>query len=579
MVHSNRPSVRGKRYVVSSIHYLATMAGVRVLENGGNAADAGVATGLCINVLEPEMANFGGVAPIIYCPGSGGPVETISGLGRWPKAASIDYFKQHHGGDMPEGFARTVTPAAPDAWLTALARFGTMTFEEVVQPALDLVENGRPVDARFHMAMSADAIRAYPSTAAVYNPAGQVPQVGDLFVQKDLANTFRRMIEAERRASGDRGAGIKAARDLIYKGAIARAIADFHQREDSLLTYEDLADFAVRVEPPEQISYKGYEIYSCGPWCQGPTLLMALKILEGFDLRGMDHHSVDYLHTVIEALKLAFADRHAFFGDPDFVQVPMAGLLSKGYAAARRAAIAPQQAAPDMPPPGDPWHFHTEPRRQNGPFPRQEPKRPQPERIVHWESDTSYLCVVDEQGNTFSATPSDGVGGAPVVPGLGFPISTRGTQTWLDEDHPCALQPWKRPRLTPNPAMVLREGRPFMPIGCPGGDAQVQGMLQVFLNIVEFGMEPQEAIEAPRVISHSFPNSFWPHSSRPGEVTVETRIATQVREALRARGHILQEDGDWSGGVSRVCAITVDAETGIRTGGADPRSTSYAIGW
>ena len=580
MPKSHRPSIRGKHYVVSSLHYLATMAGVRILESGGNAADAGVATGICINVLQPGPACFGGVAPIIYCPGSGGPVATISGLGRWPKAASIDYFNVHHGGVLPAGILRTVTPAAPDAWLTALARFGTMTFEQVIQPALDLAENGRPVDAQFHNdVVSREVIKTWSSTAAVYNPGGHVPQIGEIFLQKDLANTFKRMIEAERVAGGDRHTGIQAARDLIYKGEIAHEIADFYQKEGGLLTYEDLAAFSVRVEPPEHITYKAYDVYSCGPWCQGPTLLMALKIVEGIDLKGMAHNTADYLHTIIEGLKLAFADRHAYFGDPDFVQVPMAGLLDKRYAAERRGAIDPKLAAPDMPAPGNPWRFHPEPRRENGPFPRLDPNRPQPDRISEWKSGTSYLCVVDEQGNAFSATPSDGIGGTPIVPGLGFPISSRGLQTWLDKEHPSCIQPWKRPRLTPNPAMVLKDGKSFMPFGCPGGDAQVQGMLQVFLNIIEFGMEPQEAIEAPRVVTHSFPDSFWPYASRPGEVTVEARVHPQVREVLKDRGHILHDDQEWSSGVSRVCAITVHPETGTRSGGADPRSTSYAIGW
>ncbi len=579
MPNSHRPSVRGKRYIVSSLHYLATMAGVRILESGGNAADAGVATGICINVLQPGFAHFGGVAPIIYCPASGSPVETISGLGRWPRAATIDYFHEHHGGNLPAGILRTVTPAAPDAWLMALARFGTMTFEQAIQPALDLVENGHPVDAQFHAFVSGGDIKTSQSTAQVFNPGGHVPQIGEIFVQKDLANTFKRLIDAERKAGGDLHAGIQAARDLIYKGEIAHEIADFYQKENGLLTCEDLAAFSVRVEPPERIAYKGYDVYTCGPWCQGPTLIMVLKILEGIDLRGMGHHSADYLHTIIEGLKLAFADREAYFGDPDFVQVPMAGLLGEKYAAERRATIDPQHAAPDMPLPGNPWQFHPEPRRENGPFPTMDPNRPQPERISQWESDTSYLCVVDEQGNAFSATPSDVIGWSPVVPGLGFPISARGTQTWLDKAHPFCLQPWKRPRLTPNPAMVLKDGKPFMPFGCPGGDAQVQGMLQVFLNIIEFGMEPQQAIEEPRVVSHSFPNSFWPHGSLPGEVTVEARVDPQVREALNARGHIVQADQDWSSRVSRVCAITVHPETGARVGGADPRSTSYAIGW
>ena len=579
MPTSHRPSIRAKRHVVSSVHYLASMAGMRILESGGNAADAGVAAGLCINVLEPEYAHFGGVAPIIYCPGSGGPVETISGLGRWPKAANLDFFKQHYDGDLPAGLWRTVTPAAPDAWLTALARFGTMTFEEVVQPALDLTENGRPVDARFQAAMAGPGSQSYPSTEAVFRPHGQVPQVGQIFLQPDLAETFKRLIKAERRASGDREAGLKAARDLIYRGEIAREIAAYHQRAGGLLTYRDLADFSVRVERPEQIDYKDHQVYSCGPWCQGPALLMVLKLLQGFDLPGMGYGTADYLHTLIEAIKLAFADRHAYFGDPDFVQVPMAGLLSDQYATERRRALDPARAAPDMPPPGDPWPYHPQARLENGSTPHPPVKAALPEPIAHWESDTSYLCVVDQAGNTFSATPSDGIGSSPVIPGLGFPISARGTQTWLEAGHPSVLQPWKRPRLTPNPALVLKHGRPFMPIGCPGGDAQVQGMLQVFLNIVEFGMEPQEAIEAPRAISHSFPNSFWPHGSRPGQVVVETRIPAPVRDALRERGHIVQEDGAWSSGASRVCAITVDPETGVRTGGADPRSTSYAIGW
>ena len=578
MSGTRRPSIRAKRYVVSSLHYLATMGGVRILESGGNAADAGVATGICINVLQPGSTHFGGVAPIIHCPGTGAPVETISGLGRWPRAASIDTFRKYHGGDLPPGILRTVTPASPDAWLTALARFGTMTFEQVIQPALDLAENGHPVDDQFH-AFASGALGDAPSTTAVFNPGGRMPQIGEIFFQKDLTNTFRRMIDAERAAGGDRESGIRAARDLIYKGEIAREIAEFYAREGGLLTYEDLASFSVRVEPPAHVTYKGYDVFTCGPWCQGPTLNMALKVLEGVDLRRMGHESADYLHTIIEGIKLVFADREAYFGDPDFVQVPLAGLLDERYAAGRRDAIDPDCAAADMPPAGDPWPFHPEPRGQNGPFPTLDPDRPQPVRLSHWESDTSYLCVVDEQGNAFSSTPSDVVGWTPVVPGLGFPISGRGTQTWLDPAHPSCLQPWKRPRLTPNPALVLKDGRPFMPFGCPGGDAQVQGMLQVFLNIIEFGMEPPEAIDAPRVISHSFPNSFWPHGRLPGEVTVEARIAPRVCEALRERGHIVNDDDEWSSGVSRVCAITVDPETGTRMGGADPRSTSYAIGW
>lgn len=575
----HRPTIRAKNHLVSSVHYLASMAGLRILEQGGNAADAGVATGLCINVLETELVHFGGVAPIIYCPGSGGPVETISGLGRWPQAASLDYFRQHHNNDMPFGVLRCVTPAAPDAWLTALARFGTMTFAEVVQPALDLAENGRSVDARFVQAVSHDETLNWPSTAAIFRPNGRLPQLGEIHFQKDLARTFRRLIAAEKAAGGGREVGLQAARDLVYKGEIAAEMIAFHREQGGLLTRDDLANFAVQVEPPAHINYKGYDIFSCGPWCQGPAFLMLLKLLEGIDLVHLGHNSADYLHTLVEAVKLVMADREAFIGDPEFVQVPLTGLLNEAYWAERRQIIEMAHTMPTMPASGDPWPFQAVPRGENGPLPKQfgssEPIAPPqtPER------DTSYVCVVDRWGNTFSATPSDGFGSSPIVPGLGFPISARGSQSWLLEDHPSSVAAGKRPRLTPNPALVLKNGRPLMAIGTPGADAQIQAMAQVFLNMVEFGMEPQAAIEAPRIISRSFPQTFWPHESYPAEAIIETRIAASVRTELEARGHRLFEDGDWSKKVSRVCTVVTDWKTGSKAGGADPRSTSYAVGW
>jgi gamma-glutamyltranspeptidase/glutathione hydrolase len=277
--------------------------------------------------------------------------------------------------------------------------------------------------------------------------------------------------------------------------------------------------------------------------------------------------TADYLHTILEAIKLVFADRETYFGDPDFVDVPLAILLSDEYAAQRRAMIDREQAVV-IATAGDVG-------REGARHSASATHREQPV----WESDTSYVCVVDEWGNAFSATPSDGLTSTPIVPGLGFAISGRGYQSWLDAEHPSSLQPGKRPRLTPNPSLILKDGKPFMPLGCPGGDAQVQAMVQVFLNVVEFGMEPQAAIEAPRVISHSFPNSFWPHHVRPGEVTVESRLETAVLDDLQQRGHILMDDGAWSSKVARVCTIVVDGETGVRTAGADPRSTAYAVAW
>jgi len=348
-MQTTRPPFYSKGYLISTDHYLATMAGLRILEQGGNAADAGVAAGLCLNVVVPESAHFGGVAPIIYRPGRGGPVETISGLGRWPMAADIRYFTQQHGGDMPEGIPRTVTPAAPDAWLSALARWGTMTFEEAVQPALELAQSGRPVDDRFHRALQEPSIRAYETTAATFLPDGAPTPQGQLFIQSDLARTFQRMIEAEHRSGGDRRRGIQGARDLIYKGEIAREIAAFHAQAGSLLTYEDLCNFTVLVEAPESIRYRDFDVFSCGPWCQGPALLMALRILEPLELKAMGHNSADYLHVLLETLKLVFADREAYFGDPGFVGVPMQDLLHPDYAQTRRSRIDRHVAAPHMP--------------------------------------------------------------------------------------------------------------------------------------------------------------------------------------------------------------------------------------
>ena len=573
---TGRPSVLGRRHMISSVHYLATMGGLRVLQQGGNAIDAGVAAGLCINVVQPQLAMFGGVAPIVIKPARGEPVQ-ISGLGRWPRAASLERYLAEYGGAMPGGLGRTVTPAAPDAWLTALAEYGTVSLELALAPALELAEEGFPLGPELHRGLTqavkpGGTIDRWPSSAEAFLQAGRVPEPGEIFRQPLLARTFRRLLDAATRAGGDRRQRIYAARDLLYRGEIAREIAAFHQASGGLLTEQDLAEFHVTIEPPARITARGYEVLSCGPWCQGPTLLMALNVLEGIDLRGMGAGSADYLHTVLEALKLAFADRDAYFGDPDFVDVPLASLRAPEYGAARRALIRPEIAWPGAPPAGDPSRGSATSDRlpDNGP---REHGRP-----GAGEDDTSYVCVIDADGNAFSATPSDGVFGSPTVPGLGFAISGRGGQTWLDPGHPSCLAPWKRPRLTPNPALALKNGQPAIAFGCPGGDSQVQGMLQVFLNMAVFGMSPQAAIEAPRVVTRSFQNSFWPHVYQAGRVDAETRIPQAVRDALAARGHDVHSNHPW-GGVSLMCAITVDERTGTLAGGADPRGDCYAAGW
>jgi gamma-glutamyltranspeptidase / glutathione hydrolase len=563
---TGRPSVKGRRHVISSVHYLATMGGLRILALGGNAIDAGVAAGLCINTVQPQLAMFGGVAPIVITPAGGEPVA-ISGLGRWPRAATLERYRAQYGDKMPGGLGRTVTPAAPDAWLTALAEYGTLSLAQVIEPALELASEGFPLGPELHRAIAGaaapgGAFERWPSSAEAFLPGGpgsRVPELGEIYRQPLLAGTFRRLVAAESDAGGDRRARIYAARDLFYRGAIAREIAAFHQANGGLLTEADLAEFRVGIEPPARTTYQGYDVLTCGAWCQGPTLLLALALLKGFNLPALGRGSAAYLHTLLEALKLAFADRDAYFGDPDFVDVPLERLLSEEYASARRTLIRPDQAWPGAPPAGNAEALRVGARQET-------------------EHDTSYVCVVDADGNAFSATPSDGGLGGACVPGLGFPISSRGGQSWLDPSHPSALGPWKRPRLTPNPAMALRDGRIAMAFGCPGGDSQVQGMLQVFLNIVEFGMEPQAAIEAPRVVTRSFQNSFWPHVYEPGRVDAELRIPPDVRAALAALGHDVHANHAW-GGTSLMCAVTADPTSGVLAGGADPRGDCYAAGW
>ena len=575
---SYRPPIRGTSHAVSCGHPLAAAAGYRILEEGGNAIDAGVASGIAINVTLPTATNFGGVAPIILYHAASNQTVVISGLGPFPKAATIDYFREHHDGDLPEGIMRSVVPSAPDAWMTALERYGTMSFEQVVAPSIELAGKGFPTGPQFTLALEIQEKlwRQWPQNVDLFTPRGHMHRPGEVLVQKDLANSFRRLVDVERQNSGrGREAAIRAARDYVYKGEMAREMVGFCQEQGGLLTMEDMGDFSVGIEEPEIGRYKEYSVFTCGPWCQGPVLAQTLQMLEEDDLRAMGHNSADYLHLVDQALTLSFSDRHRYYGDPDLVDVPMKGLLSQEYAKERRRDIDMQRAFAEMPPPGSPWEYQG--RTSTHPV-----ATPQPTAAGGRDEDTSYTCVVDRWGNAFSATPSDGFSFTPLVPGLGFIISSRGRQIWMDPEHPSGLEPRKRPRLTPNPALAFKDGKLFMAFGAPGGDTQCQAMAQVFLNIVEFGMDAQQAIEAPRIAGWNFPNSFWPHTYFPGLLTVEGRIEDNVIEDLKGCGHEVKVLDDWAGGwgdnVGGPCAIQVDQESGALTAGADPRTESYAVG-
>lgn len=565
-LESFRPTIAGSRHVVSAGHWLAAQAAFDILGAGGNAIDAGVAAGLALGVVQSELVNFAGVAPIILYLAERDEVVTISGLGWWPRALDPGVFMRDHGGRIPEGLLRTVVPAAPDAWITALARYGTMTFTDVASAAIAFARDGfvmYPLMSQLIEAY-ADGYRRWDSSAAIYLPGGQAPRVGEVFIQTDLAATLQHMADCEAAASGrGREAGLMAARRAFYAGDIGRAIVAYHQANGGLLTMADLAEFHVGVEPPVSVPVAGSTLYSCGPWCQGPILPQMLTMLAPGDLAGLGHNSPAYLHRLVETVKLAFSDRHAWFGDPRFVDVPLERLLHPAYCAERAGLIDPARAFPDMPAPGG---GGTPPGARSCAGADPAPAL-----------DTSYVAVIDRAGNAFSATPSDVSFDTPVIPGTGLCPSSRGSQSWADPRHPSAAAPGKRPRLTPAPFLARAAHGGFTAFGTPGGDVQLQALLQTWLNMEVFGMTPQAAVEAPRFASYSFPDSFEPHAAFPGRLSLEARMGRETAAALAALGHDVAPWPDFTWRAGAVCLARRRAG-GILEAAADPRRPSYALG-
>jgi gamma-glutamyltranspeptidase/glutathione hydrolase len=569
--------------MVATEHYLSALIGVEVLKGGGNAVDAAVAATFAEGVLNPHMHTIGGEAPMLIYMAESGQVSAINGNTAAPQRATIEWFTDHGMSLIPgEGVLAAGVPAAPGALITALERFGTMTLADVLQPALDLARDGFPIHPGlvgpsdyllFSIWHCIETFQQrWPTSAQLYLPQGRLPEVGTIFRNRDLAHTFERLLLAERSAvSKGRTAGLRAAHDCFYRGEIAQQIASFVQHHGGLLDAEDLAVFATKVETPASAIYRGYEVFKCGPWSQGPVFLQQLRLLEGYDLRALGHNTAAYIHLVTEAAKLAFADREAYYGDPDFVQVPLRELLSEAYTAARRTLIAPDRASSELRP-GDP--VRAEPLwAGRGPLVGRE-----------WQRGTVHVAVADRQRNLVAATPSGAwIAGSPVVEGLGFPLTSRLQVFYLDQQHPNALAPRKRPRTTLTPSLVLHDGKPFMAFGTMGLDQQDQWTLQCFLNVVEFGMPLQEAIEAPKFSSKHFPSSIYPHTAEPGVLRVEGRVPYEVRRTLQAQGHQVVMQPDWIEGY--VVGVQVDPDRGVVYGGADPRGElstllpAYAIGW
>jgi gamma-glutamyltranspeptidase/glutathione hydrolase len=565
---SHRPTIAVTRHAISAGHYLAATAGFDILQAGGNAIDAGCAAGIALGVVQSDLVDVAGVAPIMIYLAGKQEVVTIAGLGCWPKALDPEFFLREHGGKIPKGVLRTVVPAAPDAWITALRRYGTMSFGEVAAAAIRLARDGFPMYPLMAASLKRHEQdhRAWPSTAAIFLPNGRAPEAGEVFRQTDLAASLQYMADEERAAaSRSREAGLEAARDAFYRGDIARRIVAFMKEQGGLLSAEDLAAYRSPVAPPERRRFGDLDVFTCGAWCQGPVLLQTLALLEGTDLAGLGLNRPAYIHHLAEALKLAFADREAYYGDPAMVEVPLATLISPEYAAERRKLIRADRAFSEMPPPGDLGREGARFRASIG--------DPDP------EPDTSYVCVADRFGNLFSATPSDGSYGSPVVPGTGLIPSNRGSQSRPDPRHPAGVAPGKRPRLTPNPALAIKGRDQFLPFGTPGGDVQTQAMLQVLLNLFVFGLDVQSAIESPRFASYSFPSSFAPFEYYPGRLAVEGRIGEPVMAELARLGHQIQRWPDWVWTAGAVCAILADRRRGVLEAGADPRRAAYALGW
>jgi gamma-glutamyltranspeptidase/glutathione hydrolase len=597
-----RPVVRGKRGVVAGGSPLSVEAGLRILQQGGNAIDAGVATVLAASVIEFSHFSFGGEVPILVKL-KGKPVSVVEGMGQAPMKATLDFFLKRASlkgreatapdsslaqegrtematmagakrGMIPStGPLAATVPAVLDACVTALDQFGTKSLSEVMQPAIELAD-GFPIDELRvqYIRTRSPIFSQWPEAKRLFLPNGELPKAGDIFVQADLARTLRAIANAEKEsAKKGRHAALMAARDYFYQGPIGKRIGDYMQANGGLLAASDLAHFKAKVGQPVKTDYRGYEVYKAGFWTQGPAMVETLNILEGYDLKKMGHNSANYIHTVIETLKLAFADRDRYYGDPDFVKIP-AELLSKNYAVLRRSLIESEHASLAQQP-GDPQNMRA---LLATAVPRVSRASQVPE--IERSNDTTCVNVVDKDGNLFSATPSGAWLPAVVAGDTGVLMSQRLQSALTDPSSPNVVAPGKRPRITLSPTVVLKDGQPFMILSTPGGDNQDQALVQVLLNIVEFGMNPQEAVEVPRFDTQHFVSSFDDHEFLAGSLNIESRIESNTIADLKARGHKVNVQGPY-GTLSSPTVILYDPRTGVSAAGADPRRGRYAVAW
>ena len=576
---TGRPVVRGRKGIVSTGHYLTSMAAMCQLLEGGNAFDAAVAACMTAAVVEPTASySLAAEGVGMFFHAASGELSALSGQGVAPRLATIEAFRSRGldkipTGPGPQAHLSFTVPGVVDACFRLLEAYGRRTLAEVLSPAIDYAERGFPMYEYMHRMLGSPDTRTQfdlypPGGTEVFYPGDSLPAVGDRFVQPQLAATLRLLVQAEANASGSRNDGLRAARAAFYEGDVARRIAAFSEHCGGFLRYEDVLSYQARIESPIETQFAGHTIHTQSTWSQAGVLLQALNMLEHLDLSALGHNSPAYVHTVTEALKLAFADRECYFGDPDFAAVPIEGLLDEAYAAQRLQSIG-ERACPELPLPGTP----------PGATAASAILQPATAGIPDTSSEegTTHLAVIDSEGNMVCMTPSGGVfRKSAFAPELGCTLSTRSEMFFLDPDHPNGLQPGKRPRTTLVNYIVSKDGQPVMTFGCPGGDDQAQANLQLMLNVLVFGMDPQQAVEAPRFSTQSMPNSFYPRAYHPGVLNLETGFPDTTAAALADMGHQINRVG--ACGIGAVITQR-NPDTGILAAGADPRRPTYAIAW
>ncbi len=583
MAHLARPDIRARHHAVAAGHYLAAAAGHDILREGGNAADAAACVAFCLVVLEPHQNGLGGECPAIVH--FGGKTFAVSGQGTSPAGLTLDWFSQQGMSLIPgDGLLPATVPAHVGTWLLILREFGTLPFARIIDPAIELAEHGYAVYQSLAQAIETEAGRflgEWPTSAETWLPNGKAPRIGQRLKLPALGETFRRMRNEAGRKS-DRVQGLQAACDWFYRGPAASAIESFcaqtavrdatGSENRGFLTRTDIGSWRAKLEPPAAFCYRGIDVAKCGPWTQGPVFLQQLAILQHFDLRSMGWGTPDYWHTLIEAAKLAFADREAYYGDPDFDEVPTAQLLSEAYNAGRAGLIDASRAAEGLRP-GDPYDRRAIPDVSVASPPGAGPSGP-----AGHTGDTTHLDVVDRWGNCVSATPSGGwLMTSPVIPDLGFALGTRAQMFYLDPSRNNCYAPRKRPRTTLTPAMALRDGRPWLVFGTPGGDGQDQWSLQAFLNVAEFGMGPARAVEAPTITVQSFPSSFYPRHAFERQVACESRIRVDVLKELQGRGHQVEVDQPYAHG--KTAMIRLEKDGSLTAAITSRAEIGYVIGW